>query len=172
MTRKTSKPTAYPSNATLERFRKACGSLTSQDALSLIDALRYQLDEEAAFRASGDMSGRWYRLVVRGYALEIARMVKDGEVADTSEIDDATTSMIDDCQEVIYTYKAQRVVAESSNAGAYEDQIGEPPTKVEAQACMALIEDVREELARWDVNADGLWEDNVAAAIKMIEECK
>lgn len=45
---------------------------------------------------------------------------------------------------VIYTHKAQLVVATSRNDGAYEDNTGEKPPTVEAQACAAMRADVWE----------------------------
>lgn len=53
-------------------------------------------------------------------------------------------SATDDHNYVIYTHKAQLVVATSRNDSAYEDDIGEKPPTVEAQACAAMRADVCE----------------------------
>lgn len=53
-------------------------------------------------------------------------------------------SATDDHNYVTYTHKAQLVVATSRNDGAYEDDIGEKPPTIEAQACAAMRADVWE----------------------------
>lgn len=45
---------------------------------------------------------------------------------------------------VIYTFKAKCVCLASDNEDAYEDEIGEKPPTVGAQACMAMRRDVWE----------------------------
>ena len=54
---------------------------------------------------------------------------------------------IDGHEFIIYTYKAQAVLLASDSDGAYEEEFGEPAKSYEQAAYMAMLTDVREQLA-------------------------
>ncbi len=83
---------------------------------------------------------KWYNDECRSCAQEILREAKERN----EDEEDVLRETIDTHEYIIYTFKAQLVIALSSNADAYEDEMGEKAPTDEARAFMAMCADVRE----------------------------
>lgn len=74
-------------------------------------------------RANG-IAAREYHATVQGIVDDLARAIKDGEITDSEELDTNLHETIDGHHNVIYTYAARQVLAQSDNDGAYFDNYG------------------------------------------------
>lgn len=92
---------------------------------------------------------RWYYSEIRDLANDaIARLKTEGKPSDEDEAREWLQQDVDQTTDghsfVIYTAQAGMACAASDNDGAYEEETGEKPPTVEAQACMAMRRDVWE----------------------------
>lgn len=99
-----------------------------------------------SFDSVMELARKWYYTEIRSLADDaIARALKEAHADEDTrrtwlarDVEETT----DDHAFIIYTAQAGMVCAASDNDGAYEDDIGENPPTIEAQACMAMRADV------------------------------
>lgn len=96
---------------------------------------------EKQWGAAIDTLQKWYADECRACAQAVLQECKDNPDRDES---DALHETIDGHEFIIYTFKAQLVIALSSNASAYEDDMGEAPITDETRAFYAMRADVME----------------------------
>lgn len=82
----------------------------------------------------------WYESECRSCALEV---LKEAKKRARDAEDEILHEMIDSHEFIIYTHKAQLVIALSEHSDAYEDEVGEKAPTDEARAYMAMVADVR-----------------------------
>ncbi len=91
---------------------------------------------------------KWYDSAIRSLADSLIEDCKKEKHADEYDARQWLTERIDQDTDghefVIYTFKAKCACLASDNEDAYEDELGEKPPSVEAQACMAMRADVWE----------------------------
>lgn len=104
---------------------------------------------------------RWYYTEIRSLADDaIARLKTEGKNArDAREwLTEDINQTTDGHAFVIYTAQAGMVCAASDCDSTYEDELGEKPPTVEAQACMAMRADIWQLLEarsdEWETSAD------------------
>ena len=102
-------------------------------------------------KAACDVIGQEYHKILLRDCEQIKADILDGSIED----DDALEERIHEEAEnaCIYTWDATLIAAWSDNSGAYEDEMGEKPPTVEAQACWAYMADLRDVLRAHDVTS-------------------
>lgn len=100
------------------------------------------MSNDSTFDGAVDALQRWYNDECRACACEILRECRDASRNES----DVLHETIDGHEFIIYTFKAQLVIALSSHADAYEDEMGERASTDEARAYWAMRTDVAEYL--------------------------
>ncbi len=103
------------------------------------------MSDNDTFTQGVQLLSKWYNDECRDCARQVLLEARENrELRRDRDENEILQELIDGHEYVIYTFKAQLVVAFSDHSDAYEDELGEKPPTVEAQACMAMIADVRE----------------------------
>lgn len=89
---------------------------------------------------------------IRLHAKDIIRQIKEGEITSRDGLYEALHYEADSTQWVIYTYQARILLICTDTPDAYEEEFGEKPSTVEAQAAAAFLHDLTEQV---EAEADG-----------------